>query len=168
MSNRRGTSVASELELIHRRNGGITPDAVVEFAKNPTTELHSKFTWDDHVAGHQYRLWQARQLIVTVVWEPADESSTMNVTVQKYHSIVDEEGNRAYYDIVNIMSSKEKKESLLAEALRDLESFRDRYSQLQELSEVFSAIQQVKRPKVKKAKIAKKTRTLRARSYATA
>lgn len=45
--------------------GNLTPDAVVEAARPKAHPLHHRFEWDDSVAGHKYRLDQARALIRT-------------------------------------------------------------------------------------------------------
>lgn len=44
-------------------DGIITPDGAVEAARDPANPLHPQFEWDDVVAGHRYRLDQARALI---------------------------------------------------------------------------------------------------------
>ena len=44
-------------------NGVYTPDGIVEAARDPANPLHPQFEWDDTVAGHRYRLNQARALI---------------------------------------------------------------------------------------------------------
>jgi hypothetical protein len=59
--------IADELRIIRSRSALLEPEQIVEFARNPSTALHSKFTWDDSVAAHQHRLWQARQLIAVYI-----------------------------------------------------------------------------------------------------
>lgn len=49
-----------------QNNGRLTPDAVVDDARDPRSPLHDQFEWDDAKAAHQYRLEQARELIRTV------------------------------------------------------------------------------------------------------
>ena len=44
-------------------NGLLTPDQVVRDAAKKTSPLHGEFEWDDAVAGHKYRIEQARTLI---------------------------------------------------------------------------------------------------------
>jgi hypothetical protein len=57
-------SVRDELRRIHDANGGeLTPEVVVASAKPVNSPLHSRFEWDDSVAGHKYRLVQAGELI---------------------------------------------------------------------------------------------------------
>lgn len=57
----------------------ITADAVVEWARtHPSSDLHSKFEWDDTKAGHGYRIQQARILItrVRIYQDPACSRQT--------------------------------------------------------------------------------------------
>lgn len=60
-------TVAAELDRIYRMAGAVTPAGVVEAARPEQAPLHPVFEWDDAVAAEQHRLWQARQLIRTVV-----------------------------------------------------------------------------------------------------
>ncbi len=47
-----------------RLDGRISPDRLVDWAEaNPDSELYSSFQWDDAVAGREYRIWQAREMI---------------------------------------------------------------------------------------------------------
>jgi len=51
----------NRLAKLHK--GHLTPEAVIEAAKDPESPLHGEFTWDDAEAAHKYRLVQARALI---------------------------------------------------------------------------------------------------------
>lgn len=51
------------LTKVYKREGEITGSTVVRLAKMKNCPLHSHFEWDDSVAGHKYRLVQARRLI---------------------------------------------------------------------------------------------------------
>lgn len=65
--NKATDTVESRLEKLSRLNGGrLTPQAVVDDARDPASPLHERFEWDDSTAAHQYRLSQARELIRTV------------------------------------------------------------------------------------------------------
>lgn len=52
--------------LADRYQGLLTPELVVEAARDPTSELHGFFTWDDAEAAIQHRLAEARSLIRSV------------------------------------------------------------------------------------------------------
>jgi hypothetical protein len=51
------------LALAELHQGRITPEMVVEAARDPNSPLHSAFTWDDAQAAHEHRLAQARVLL---------------------------------------------------------------------------------------------------------
>jgi len=53
-------------EIASANDGRLTPDLVVEDAQNPDSPLHELFEWNDGVAGHKYRIEQARQVITSV------------------------------------------------------------------------------------------------------
>lgn len=62
--------IKSALSEIAAKNGGIlTPDAVVQEAKQLESPLHDCFEWDNKKAAHQHRLDQARGLIRSVKLE---------------------------------------------------------------------------------------------------
>lgn len=56
-------SVANQLQNIYDRNGTISPQIVVDEARDETHPLHPHFVWDDSVAGELYRCSQAAQMI---------------------------------------------------------------------------------------------------------
>lgn len=141
--------VIEELERIAKQNDGILqPEIVVEEARRPSSPLHSKFTWDDTEAAHQYRLEQARRLIRVVVQmipNTADSHERVWVSLKKDR---ENEGG-GYRTLVSVLSDKDLREQLLAQAFEDMEYFQEKYNHLQELSEVFSAIRTV-RVKIKR------------------
>lgn len=46
--------------------GKLTASLLEKAASNPKHSLHKEFVWDDQIAGHKYRLIQARQIIRSV------------------------------------------------------------------------------------------------------
>ena len=48
----------------------VTPESVLEKAKDKKSELHKCFDWDDKSAANKYRLQQARQIIQFIVTVP--------------------------------------------------------------------------------------------------
>lgn len=58
------TSIRDELRRLHDTNGGkLTPEVVVKAATPARSPLHTRFEWDNTVAGHKFRLLQAADLI---------------------------------------------------------------------------------------------------------
>lgn len=57
--------IRKELEKLGSK-GILTPEQVIEKARNPKSALHSQFDWDDSTAAHSHRIQQARVLIKRV------------------------------------------------------------------------------------------------------
>ncbi len=143
------TEVLSELETIRQRHGGLLRPADVErFARNTKTALHARFTWDNDVAGYQYRLWEARQLIrVTVSVMPGTERSC-----RTFVSLMDDRTQEGggYRITADLLSDEEGRQRLLDEALEELEVFRRKYRNLKELAAVFAEMDKIAAPKKRK------------------
>ena len=130
--------ILRELEVIRRANAGILrPPDVVEFAGDPETALHSCFTWDDTKAAEEYRLWQARQLIrVTVLLLPGDDRPIRAyVSLRQDRSVV----GGGYRAMVDMLSDKDGRRAVLAEAKADWEVFAEKHDHLRELAPLFRA-----------------------------
>ena len=135
--------VIDELKRIASENDGILqPETVVEKARLFSSPLHSRFEWDNTVAGHNYRLWQARQLIrvVVEVIKGTDESSVVFVSLS-----TDRKHDGGYRVMTEVLSNEQLRNQMLADALFELEIFRDKYKQLRELAAIFSAIKKIRR-----------------------
>jgi hypothetical protein len=134
-------AIIRELAIIRQANNGIVqPAAVVEFARNPETALHSRFEWDDSEAAEQYRLWQARHLLRVYVTVVGSEPEPIKAHVSL---ISDRNESGGYRYIGDVLNSPSLRAELLRTALRELEAFRSKYHRLKELSDVFAAIDAV-------------------------
>lgn len=127
---------ASVLNRLNKKHGAVTPDAVVKEASKKSSPIHDWFEWDDTEAAKKYRLEQARELIrsvhVTIVGN--DEGHTVRAFVHMGRDV-------GYEDIHTVLSVRDKREEMLARALRELEAFRRKYADLEELASVFAAIE---------------------------
>lgn len=124
-----------------KHHGMLLPEAVVAEAKNPKHPLHSRFTWENTEAAHQWRLHEARNLIrvcVEVVSNDVDASPVF-VSLSSDRS----EGN-GYRITAEVMQDSDLRDQLLKDALADLNVFSRRYANLKELAEIFAAIRKVK------------------------
>lgn len=127
-------TAGNELQRIYERDGVIEPETVVEESENPSAPLHSCFEWDDEKAAHKYRITQAQNIIraIVVVDEEKQPETRAFVNVQ-----------REYHPVSVVVRNPEKREILLQNALNELRWFERKYNTLQELSAVFSAIEEV-------------------------
>jgi hypothetical protein len=62
----RDKTIPEALARIYKRDKELRASCVVDAARSPSSPLHSKFEWDDAVAGEKPRLYQARTLIRSV------------------------------------------------------------------------------------------------------
>ena len=134
------TPIERELERIRLADpeGVLRPHAVVEFARDPQSPLHRRFIWDDTEAARQFRLHQARQIISVRVTRPNDSSPPVRVYVS-----LDEDryGATGYRRTSEVLRDDAMRESLLAQARRDMRTFAAKYRALAELAGVIEAIE---------------------------
>jgi len=136
-------AVAQEITELER-NGLVNPAKVVEWAKeNPGSALHGHFQWDDTECGVQWRLQQARELIIRVKITMEVESG-QRIKTRKFVSLqADRHGGGGYREVITVLSDTEMRSQLLAEARRELAAFRRKFQTLTELATVFRAIDQL-------------------------
>lgn len=112
----------------------ITPEKVLEIARGETTELHKCFEWNDGIAAEKYRLSQARQLINFLIIKP-EKKDDPQIRVFQISS-----EPQTYQPIRVFVENKDEYNALLKRAKVELTTIRNRYKQLAELEEVFTAI----------------------------
>lgn len=136
-------SAYNELEKIRKREGNITPRSVVEQAKKRNSALHRHFEWDDAKAADLHRLEQARKVLrsIEIIHIEAPNAPA------KAYSIVtaptagkEEKPKRVYTSTKEALQDPIQRDEILAQAIREAISYRRKYAALQELSKVFSAM----------------------------
>lgn len=134
------TDIVRELKNLAEQNDGLLlPETVVEAAKPADSPLHSRFEWNNAKAGHSYRLWQARHLIRVCVETLPQTKEPVEVFV----SLTSDRKEGGYRVQTEVLSDREMRRQLLADALAELRCFAGKYARLKELSKVFSAIRVV-------------------------
>lgn len=134
--------VGEHLELLRKRfKGELTPEDVLDDAKNNNSPLHSFFEWDDGAAAHQFRLQQARGLIRAVVAIYTSEDKPAVRTRAFVH--INEPGAPHYRDAAHAMSEKKTRKMVLQRAWAELQAWRKRYADLKEFSDLVVVIDEV-------------------------
>lgn len=126
---------------MERTGGVLLPSHVLQAAMSPDSPLHHVFLWDDTEAAQRWRLQQARQLISSyeVYFEP------LKIHVRAFSSLsLDRSSGGGYRPISEIMAQAPLREQLLRQALQELESAQNKYRHLQELSQVWGAVDTAK------------------------
>lgn len=135
-------SVKEELEFIRQSNGGfLRPHDVVEYARNPETKLHERFTWDDSEAAEKWRLAEARAIIRVVV----SVNEQTSEKVRAFVSLVqDRNQDGGYRAMVEVLDDEALTSAMMQDAFNELLAFKTKYQKLQELTQlsgVFNAIE---------------------------
>lgn len=115
----------------------ITPQSVLERARDKKSELHKCFEWNDNVAAEAYRKQQAGNIIRMLYVVPREEEAP---TVR----VLSRTSETVYQPTRLFVKNQNEYEDLLKRALSELESFKRKYSTLSELEQVFEAIDVLK------------------------
>jgi hypothetical protein len=132
-------SLRDQLASIHQRRGFLTPEVLVEEARPADHPLHSRFEWDDSIAGEAYRKVQAAELIrsVRIVYKPADDKDESK-SVRAWQAVRTERGH-VYEPTETVLEDPLLRRILLADMLRDWQALKRRYHNLAEFSEMVRA-----------------------------
>lgn len=115
---------ARHLQEIARSAGSLTPEAIVNAARNPDHPLHHRFEWREDVAAEKYRLVQASMLIRSCVLQVVRGRTV--VQVRQFVNV--ERGSGEYIDVRS--ATVTDRQRLLEQALADLLAFERRYIEL--------------------------------------
>lgn len=113
-------TAGDELSRIYAERGELQAADVVEESRPEAAPLHACFEWDDFKAAERYRQQQARTLIDCVVTVKKTKNSTMETVRAFPHTA------SSYHPIQVVLGKREMRDSLIQDALRDLEAFRKR------------------------------------------
>lgn len=125
-------SLRDQLQAIYDQRGKLTPAIVVDEARAENHPLHSRFEWDDKVAGEAWRRQQAHELIrsVRVVYKQADETSPEK-SVRAYHAVRTEDGH-VYEPAEKVAQDEFARQLVLGDMRREWEALKRRYESFQE------------------------------------
>lgn len=115
----------------------ITPQELLEKARDKNSELHKCFEWDDSIAAEKYRLQQARHIILNLVFL---KKTKEEIPVRCFQISTEK---AVYKPTRQFLVQQDEYQSLLSRARAELESFRRRYSTLTELEKVFEEIDNI-------------------------
>ena len=118
----------------------VTPENVLNKARDGETELHKCFEWDDSVASEKYRLIQARDIIRHFVILPPEEKKDDTPKVRTYQITTK---TNVYEPTKVILQKPDEYMALLQRAKEELEAFKRRYKTLTELEALFEAIDEL-------------------------
>lgn len=133
-------------EINDKKGGAVRTRDVIEAAQDKHSAIHDYFEWDNEIAGAKYRTHQARQLLnhLTVIvktdGEEREQKAYLNV------SVITEEGRveQIYVTINRALTDDEFRAQILAQAIKEIEYWQQKYEEYSELGAIFQAIEAAK------------------------
>ena len=124
----------SELQTIYDKHKQLTPALVVEVARDEKHPLHSRFQWNDAVAGEAWRRQQAHELIrsVRVVYREADEANSEK-SVRAFHAVRKEDGH-VYEPVDKVVADDFTRHLVLQDMEREWKAMHRRYQDFEEFT----------------------------------
>lgn len=119
---------ANEVSSFLQEAGPIDSEQIVSLAKSRSCPLHKYFEWDDAIAGHAYRLTQARHLVLSIQIESVDTGE-----ITRAFESVTIDNRRAYVPIQTIVQSEELVGQVIENALRQLRYWSAKHQKLKKL-----------------------------------
>ena len=138
-------AVHEQLLSIRDAHGELTPQVVVDEARDETHPLHPHFEWDDVVAGEAYRRVQAAELIrsVKIVYKEAPDGEERTVrawsTLGK-ESKASEQEHAGYSPTDELLKDDFSRKLLLRQCERDARSLQRKYGHLEEFAGIVAGV----------------------------
>lgn len=130
------------LEAIEERDGAVTAESFLNESRPEDSPTHGCFEWNDSIAAEKYRLHQSQRAILDLVVEIKTEDEKIK---KPAFVNVNSGGVASYNNVIYAFSVEESKNNVLANAFRELEAFKKKYSSLTEMEGVIEAIEQAEK-----------------------
>lgn len=125
------------LTEIYRERGELTPQLVVNEARDPAHQLHSRFEWDDTIAGEAYRQVQAAEIIRSVKLVYSETPKGGRKYVRAFSSLNQTENTaKGYVPTEELVRDDISRRLLLQQLKRDIETLKRKYGHLKEFGEM--------------------------------
>lgn len=137
--------VERELGRMLKKEGTITPQGVVDSARDPKSPLHAEFIWDDAKAAQRQRLARAYELIrlTKYIYAVKDESQkpakTIQVHVRKF--VPEKSGTRRFEDRRTVLSAKQQRASFVQQKRGELAGWAASVPDVKEFDEIRGQIE---------------------------
>lgn len=125
------------------RKVDLVPENVERAARPKSSPIHHHFCWDEKKGAHQYRLIQARMLLVSIAQKDPRDPKAKPIRAFINETRRGSRASQPYVSISKVMGSAERRDKFVRLALEELHAWMDRYGQLKELADYFAAIKGV-------------------------
>lgn len=130
-------SLRDQLQSIYDAHQTLTPEIVLDEARDPQHPLHSRFEWDDTVAGEKWRRHQAHELITSVRITYAAPDGKQR-EIRSFHAVRSEKGH-VYEPLEKVVNDPMLSEIVGADMRREWQAMKRRYSHYEEFRQMVLA-----------------------------
>lgn len=144
ITDKQAVAIAPRFLALEQRDGTVTPEAVLDDARDPASPLHTFFEWDDTKAADLHRLATARTLVRSVVYRVKvleGDAATFQPMLVRLRP--EPAAKPAYVSFPRIAASPDLREQMLENARRDLVGWVRRYRTLEALAEAMPLAEQL-------------------------
>lgn len=123
-------------ELTNRKGTALTPEELLDAARDAASPLYSYIEWDDEVAAHKWRMSQCQYVLRGVSLEIVrkDKPDEMIITRAIHNVVV--EGKQGYVSLSRVVTEESLRQQVLDRAKRELKGWTERYAVYEELDEI--------------------------------
>ncbi len=127
------------LTSIYTQHKQLTPQLVVDEARDEQHPLHHRFEWDNHLAGEAYRRIQAAELIRSVRIVYATNETGEPRSVRAFSSLHDSADTRTgYMPTEQLVENDVTRRILLKQLERDISALTTKYGHLEEFADIIA------------------------------
>lgn len=127
-------------EQLENSDEGLTAQSLLNANIPEEAPLHNEYEWDNVRAAEEWRLHQSRHFINCLITLSVIPDIEQPIPTRAFHITTEQ---HSYDSIQAIITSEDKYNALLKNALSELTAFVRKYNGIQALQPVFVAIQQV-------------------------
>lgn len=133
--------VHEQLLAIRAEHGELTPQVVVDAARDESHPLHNRFEWNDTIAAEAHRRSQAAELIrsVKVIYTETPDGEERKVRAWS----ATEAPTNCYQPTEEVMADGFGRKLLLRQAERDMLQIKRKYGHLQEFATIVTTVMEV-------------------------
>lgn len=133
--------VVRQIKMRNQRK--VTPDMVVAEAADINSPIHPIFEWDDETAAYEYRKYQARNMLgsLIVVRDERTYHHSEQPEIRIMHNVATEEGP-VYMEFDDIMADPELTDQMVENALLRLNNWVSIYGAYRDMAEATLSIEE--------------------------
>lgn len=128
------------IEMLRGRLGGqVTPQELLNHARESNNPLHDGFEWDDGKAAEAHRIEQAGHILRCLVVSVKVTEESEPAAVRAFVNVIKAE-RRGYVSLAHAMSDAEMRAQVVSRAWQELMQWRTKYGEYKELARIALAI----------------------------